>query len=99
MPAARHVIKALFGERLPLNEPLKDSRLGIPVLRGRSLRAFEPVDHVLHCNSSFRNWTSDRFLVGQDSRLIARPISSFQLPGHCRNRVKVLFNQKSSILP
>src|SRR2546428_14182659 len=36
------------GGRLPLTEHLKDSLLGILVLHGRTLRAFEPADHVLH---------------------------------------------------
>src|SRR5712692_11477074 len=34
--------------RLPLTEYLQDSLLGILVLDGRTLRAFEPADHVLH---------------------------------------------------
>ena len=34
--------------RLPLTEYLKDSLLCILVLDGRTLRAFEPADHVLH---------------------------------------------------
>src|SRR2546427_1728408 len=37
-----------IGGRLPLTEYLKDSLLGILVLHGRTLRAFEPADHVLH---------------------------------------------------
>src|SRR5436309_2038254 len=37
-----------IGGRLPLTEYLKDSLLGILVLDGRPLRAFEPADHVLH---------------------------------------------------
>src|SRR6266487_1728047 len=37
-----------IGGRLPLTEHLKDSLLGILVLHGRALRAFEPADHVLH---------------------------------------------------
>src|SRR5437870_1006311 len=38
-----------IGGRLPLTEYLKDSHLGILVLDGRTLRAFEPADHVFHC--------------------------------------------------
>src|SRR5437879_437582 len=37
-----------IGGRLPLTEYLKDSLLGILVLDGRTLGAFEPADHVLH---------------------------------------------------
>src|ERR1700694_2585553 len=37
-----------IGGRLPLSEYLKDSLLGILVLHGRTLRAFEPANHVLH---------------------------------------------------
>src|SRR5713226_6759188 len=37
-----------IGGRLPLTEYLKDSLLSILVLHGRTLRAFEPADHVLH---------------------------------------------------
>src|SRR5437867_13038448 len=37
-----------IGGRLPLTEYLKDSLLGILVLHGRTLRTFEPADHVLH---------------------------------------------------
>ena len=37
-----------IGGRLPLTEHLKDSLLGILVLHRRTLRAFEPADHVLH---------------------------------------------------
>src|SRR5204863_6566066 len=37
-----------IGGCLPLTEYLKDSLLGILVLHGRTLRAFEPADHVLH---------------------------------------------------
>src|SRR2546426_9517144 len=36
------------GWRLPLTKHLKDSFLGILVLHRRTLRAFEPADHVLH---------------------------------------------------
>src|SRR5207244_11870754 len=34
--------------RLPLTEHVKDPPLGILVLHRRTLRAFEPADHVLH---------------------------------------------------
>src|SRR2546427_2574640 len=37
-----------IGGRLPLTENLKDSLLGILVFDWRTLRAFEPADHVLH---------------------------------------------------
>src|SRR5437870_13576751 len=37
-----------IGGCLPLTEYLKDSLLGILVLYGRTLRAFEPADHVFH---------------------------------------------------
>src|SRR5712691_584403 len=37
-----------IGGRLPLTEYLKDSLLGILVLQGRTLRALEPADRVLH---------------------------------------------------
>src|SRR5712691_5881354 len=37
-----------IGGRLPLTEHLKYPLLGILVLRRRTLRAFEPADHVLH---------------------------------------------------
>src|ERR1043166_2901165 len=37
-----------IGGGLPLTEYLKDPLLGILVLHGRTLRAFEPADHVLH---------------------------------------------------
>src|SRR5436190_20548092 len=37
-----------IGGRLPLTEHIKYSLLGILVLRGRTLRAFEPADHVLY---------------------------------------------------
>ena len=37
-----------IGGRLPLTEHLKDSLLGILVLDGRTLRAFEPAEHVLN---------------------------------------------------
>src|SRR5229473_6722231 len=37
-----------IGWRLPLTKHMKDSLLGILVLRSRTLRAFEPADHVLH---------------------------------------------------
>src|SRR6185295_14262280 len=37
-----------IGRRLPLTEHLENSLLGILVLHGRTLRAFEPADHVLH---------------------------------------------------
>src|SRR3990170_6155517 len=36
------------GRRLPLSENLQYPLLGILVLRRRSLRTFEPADHVLH---------------------------------------------------
>src|SRR5437660_6699101 len=36
------------GWRLPLTKHIKDSLLGILVLHRRTLRAFEPADHVLH---------------------------------------------------
>jgi hypothetical protein len=42
-----------IGGCLPLTEYLKDSLLGILVLDGRTLRAFEPADHVLHCSLLF----------------------------------------------
>jgi hypothetical protein len=37
--------------RLPLSENLQYPLLGILVLDSRSLRPFEPADHVLHLNS------------------------------------------------
>src|SRR6478672_12321977 len=37
-----------IGGRLPLTEYLEDTLLGILVLDGRTLRAFEPADHVFH---------------------------------------------------
>src|SRR5881397_1092489 len=37
-----------IGGRLPLSENLQYPLLGILVLRRRSLRTFEPADHVLH---------------------------------------------------
>jgi hypothetical protein len=37
-----------IGGRLPLTEYLKDSLLGILVLDGRTLRALDPADHILH---------------------------------------------------
>src|ERR1700674_2051475 len=37
-----------IGGRLPLSENLQYPLLGILVLHGRTLRAFEPADHVLH---------------------------------------------------
>jgi len=36
-----------IGGRLPLTEHLKNSLLGIFVLHGRTLRAFEPADHFI----------------------------------------------------
>src|ERR1035441_2045598 len=36
------------GWRLPLAKHIQDSLLGILILRRRTLRAFEPTDHVLH---------------------------------------------------
>src|SRR5713101_68164 len=59
-----------IGGRLPLSENLQYPLLGILVLRRRSLRTFEPTDHVLHRYSplsielmsserlSFRVWTA-----------------------------------------
>jgi hypothetical protein len=37
-----------IGWRLPLAKHLEDSLLGILILYGRTLRAFEPTDYVLH---------------------------------------------------
>src|SRR4051812_10657666 len=37
-----------IGGRLPLPEHFEDSLLGTLVLQGRTLRALEPADHVLH---------------------------------------------------
>jgi len=37
-----------IGRRLPFTEYLKDSLLGIFVLHWRTLRAFEPANHVFH---------------------------------------------------
>src|SRR6185295_19835437 len=36
------------GGRLPLTEYFEDSLLGVLVLHGRTLRALEPADHILH---------------------------------------------------
>src|SRR6266404_1608902 len=44
-----------IGGRLPLTEYFKDSLLGILVLYGRTLRAFEPADHVFHWHPPNRN--------------------------------------------
>jgi len=40
------------GGRFPLAEYLKDSFLGILLLHGRTLRAFEPANHVFHWHPS-----------------------------------------------
>src|SRR6202040_2745001 len=45
--------------RLPLPKHLKDSLLGILVLRRRTLRPFVPADHVFHLISFYSKW-SDR---------------------------------------
>src|SRR5438046_1985173 len=37
-----------IGGCLPLTEYLKDSLLGILIFHGRTVRAFEPADHILH---------------------------------------------------
>src|SRR5882724_10842034 len=37
-----------IGGRLPLSENFQDPLLGILILRRRSLRTFEPADHVFH---------------------------------------------------
>src|SRR5438477_10170558 len=42
-----------IGWRLPLTEHLEYSLLGILVLRGRTSRAFDPADYVLHPIFSF----------------------------------------------
>src|SRR6266571_1223961 len=49
-----------IGWRLPLTKHLKDSLLGILVLRRRTLRAFEPADHVLHLISFIANGLTDQ---------------------------------------
>src|SRR6266852_424436 len=48
-----------IGWRLPLTKHIKDSLLGILVLRRRTLRAFEPADHVLHLISFIANGLTD----------------------------------------
>ena len=40
-----------IGWRFPVTKYFEDSLLGILVLHGRTLRAFEPADHVFHVNS------------------------------------------------
>src|SRR6266567_2793291 len=45
--------------RLPLSENLQDPLLGILVLRRRSLRTFEPADHVLHRYSPLSDATTE----------------------------------------
>src|ERR1700674_457329 len=48
-----------IGWRLPRSKHLQDSLLGILVLYGRTLRALEPADHVLHLFSSIANGLTD----------------------------------------
>src|SRR3989442_15348805 len=59
------------GWRLPLTKHIKDSLLGILVLHRRTLRAFEPADHVLHLASSFIALkSSGRLLFGRANQCL-----------------------------
>src|SRR2546426_9583620 len=53
------------GRRLPLTKHFKDSLLSILVFHRRTLRAFEPADHVLHRHPFMALKSSERLLLGR----------------------------------
>src|SRR6266566_3170616 len=61
-----------IGRRLPRTEHLKDSLLGILVLDRRTLRAFEPADHVLHLISFIANGLTDLNRLSDSLRNLCR---------------------------
>src|SRR5712692_2489715 len=62
-----------IGWRLPLTKHLKDSLLRILVLRRRTLRAFEPADHVFHLISFSANGLTDQNRLSLLLRGLAHP--------------------------
>src|SRR6185369_13622133 len=66
-----------IGGRLPLTEYFEDSLLGMLVLHGRALRAFEPAYHILHWHSPRFSWRAATRTPPPRSRwgTAARPVS------------------------
>src|SRR5713226_5017493 len=62
-----------IGWRLPLTKHIKDSLLSILVLRRRTLRAFEPADHVFHLISFSANGLTDQNRLSLLLRGLAHP--------------------------